>query len=456
MKFSLTTLSFLILSLSGYALTPPDSTSSVLEKGTAQFFISEGKQYYNEGKFKLAILKFREALLKDTENPVATYWLAECHLFLGDYEKAKDFCEKAIALSPDVHNQSAYLLGVAYHRLGNLDKAIENYRMATTMLGANLSKELWVEFRIDECERAKTMIKAPVSVKILNIGDPIVSSLDEYAAFLSPDRKILYFVSRRSDNRGGGINPDDDRYFEDIYMSVWDEQKKIWGAPSNNDPGVLRLNSKGFDAISCISVDGTEIYITVNTTALEGAERKPVTRSSDLFVAKLNTKGEWNAPKPVSKLVNGINFDGSATVTADGKIMYFVSERVGGLGMGDIYITYKSGKEWQKPESLGEVVNTKGKESTVYVTPDGEYLFFSSNGQKGMGGQDIYVTKKVDGQWIEPVNLGFPINTVSDETHFVYYPDLKKAYYATFSSASNKGAGARDIFEVDMSEYQLP
>jgi len=82
-------------------------------------------------------------------------------------------------------------------------------------------------------------------------------------------------------------------------------------------------------------------------------------------------------------------------------------------------------------------------------------LFFSSNGHEGMDGYDVYVSQNKDGQWTKPMNLGYPVNTVSDETHFVYYHEHKKAYYSTFSSSNNKGIGARDIFEVDMSSFEF-
>ena len=456
MKWMIYTLFMLGFSFAGQAMTPPDSTNNVVEKGTAQYLIGEGKRFYNEGNFRIAILKFREALLKDKENPIATYWLAECHLALGDYEKARDYALEAVAKKPDVFKESANLLGIAYHRLGDLDNAIASYKKALGMLAAPVSKELKVQFHLDECERAKEMMANPVKVKISNLGIKINSAFDEYGACLSPDGKTLYFVSRRADNKGGGINPDDNRYFEDIYVSFWDESAGEWSEPSNSDELVRRLNSNGFDAVASLSADGTEIYMTINTSSMARGSQKPKTRSSDIFSARLNNKGEWNSPKPIGNAVNSIYFEASPTLTADGHIMYFVSERAGGMGGSDIYITYKSGKEWQKPQNLGEIVNTKGQETTVYVTPDDKYLFFSSTGHKGMGGYDIYVTRKENGRWIEPVNLGYPINTVSDETHFIYYPELKKAFYSTFSSASNKGAGARDLFEVDMSEYELP
>jgi hypothetical protein len=119
-------------------------------------------------------------------------------------------------------------------------------------------------------------------------------------------------------------------------------------------------------------------------------------------------------------------------------------------------VSYLKGNTWSKPENVGDSINTSGNETTVFVSPDGQYLFFSSTGHPGMGGYDVFVSKNSGGVWSKPVNLGYPINTVADETHFVYYAQLKRAYYSKFSSDDNGGLGARDIFEVDMSNFSLP
>ena len=208
------------------------------------------------------------------------------------------------------------------------------------------------------------------------------------------------------------------------------------------------------DAVSQISADGKEMYLTINTEVTE--ERKPKTKHSDLFVSKLNKRGSWNSPKAMNKGVNSLFFDAAMSITKDGQDAYFISERNGGEGKADIWWTQKIGKNWSKPVNLGKTINTSGNETTVSVSPDGKYLFFSSTGHKGMGGYDVYVSKNVNGGWQAPVNLGFPINSVSDETHFVYHPETNKAYYSKFSNEENEGLGARDLFEIDMSNIKLP
>ncbi|MEX1002695.1 MAG: tetratricopeptide repeat protein [Crocinitomicaceae bacterium] len=451
MKKILLYIILLVCSTSSFAFNPPDSTSNIFEKGTAQYLITEGRRLYSEGQYRIALVKFREALIKDKGNATATYWVGESHLALGNYEKAIEYAEKAIKKDSLVSSESGYLLGVSYHRLGELDKAVLHYNQVKAKVRESRAKELNLNKRIEECGRAKEMIKSPVKVKITPMSSSINSAFDDYSPVMAPDGKHFYFVSRRADNKGGGVNPADQRFFEDIYVCTWNEETGAWDEASNTSDIVRRINSKGFDAVNHISADGKELYITINTTAIEKPRIK--TRSSDLFVSKMNIRGDWNTPKPLGKMINTIVFDAAASVTSDGNTIYFISERKGGQGRADIWTSVKAGREWGKPVNLGPTINTTGQETTVYVTPDEKYLFFSSDGHEGMGGYDVYVCKRENGEWSDPVNMGYPINTVSDETHFTYHVDNQKAYYTTFSSSGNGGMGARDIFEVDMSEY---
>lgn len=451
MKLILTFLFFTFLGLS-FAATPPDSTANVFEKGSAKYLIAEGKRFYNEGDYRVSIVKFREALNKDEGNAEATYWLGECHLALGNYEKAQAYVEEALAKDKDVNIEAHNLLGLCLHRIGELDSALVNYKLAMGMMNASRAKELKIAFHIEQCERAKEMMKNPVNISILRMTKNINTAFEETAPALSPDGKALYFVSRRADNKGGGISPGDQRYFEDIYVSLWDEEKKEWGEASNSSELVNRLNTNGMDAVCQISADGKTLYLTINTMILKSA--KPKTKHSDLFYCKLNRKGTWNSPKAMS--LNSAFFDAAVSLTADESAAYFISERMGGKGMADIWVSYKMGNDWSKPENLGDSINTSGNETTVNVSPDGKYLFFSSTGHEGMGGYDVYVSKNNGEGWEKPINLGYPINTVSDETHFTYYSAFKRAYYAKFSSTENEGLGARDLFEVDMTNFVLP
>jgi len=433
---------------------PPDSTTTIFEKGTAKYFISEGKRLYNEGDYRMSLVKFREALTKEDGNVEAIYWLAECHLALGNYEKALSYGEEALAKDPEVSSEVNNVVAICQHRLGLLELAIENYKKALGILNEGNAKILQVQFHIEQCERALEMIKNPINVKISRMATTINTAFEETAPTLAPDGKTFYFVSRRADNKGGGISPADQRYYEDVYVSIWDDAKKEWGEATNSSELINRINTNGMDAISHISGDGQTLYLTINTMILQSP--KPKTKHSDIFYCKMNRTGTWNSPKAMGSPINSFFFDAAISLTADESTCYFISERGGEKKQSDIYVSYKTGNSWSKPENLGDVINTEGNETTVFVSPDGVYLYFSSTGHEGMGGYDVFVSKNNGSEWSKPVNLGYPINTVSDETHFVYYPQLKRAYYSKFSSAENGGMGARDLFEIDMTNFVLP
>jgi Tol biopolymer transport system component len=177
----------------------------------------------------------------------------------------------------------------------------------------------------------------------------------------------------------------------------------------------------------------------------------------DIFEIEMTDKGKWSTPKRINnKTINSTFFDGSATMTEDGSTMYFVSDRKGEKSSTDIYVVEKVGKKWgeAKPLPIGSV-NTVGRETTPFVTGDGRYLFYSSDGLPGMGGLDVYVVENLGGgQWGIPVHLGPSINTVNNDTHFQYFKELNKAVMASFEIVGQKAS--MDLYEVDMTGYQFP
>jgi hypothetical protein len=456
MKLFLTSLLGLMIGFNSFSMNnlPPDSTNTIKDRALSKYLISEGKKIFNEGDYRKSLVQFRNALAKDKNNPTATYWVGECHTALGNYEKGLKYVERAFKMDADVSYNATYLIGLCNHNLGRIDLALTNYEKAKTTLSKVRAEILRIDLRIAECNRVKVLMENPLDVEIVALGTGINSKNDEYAPVILNDGKTMYFSSRRADNLGGGISEGDRKYFSDIYVSQWDEKRNEWGAASNSNDTVKRLNSKGFEAVSTFSSDGTVAYISVNTDGLE--DPKPKTKSNDIFMSKISTKGTWGKPKPMqNKIINTMFFEVSPTFTSDGNTMYFISERSGGKGMSDIWVTRKVGKTtWSKPENL-DSLNTMYDETSVFVTPDEKYLFFSSKGHEGIGGYDVYYSVNTDGIWSKPKNIGYPINSVLDETHFQYYPETGKAYYSKISITGDGGVGGRDIFEIDISKLNL-
>jgi len=428
---------------SNLTITPPDSVTSIVDKTAAAYIIEEGKTLYGEAKIKDALIKFRQAAVKDPNSWRAAYWISQCHYKLNNYGYSLKYGYKAMAIGKEkVNKEIYYTLAVAQHSLGKIDSALVNYRLSIEKLSKLRSHTLLIDHHIKECLFAQQeMNKEPKSKKVRLSGD-INSGYDDYNALYTGEKGVLYFTSRRSNTTGGGMNPDDQRYFEDVYKAKWDPIMKEWDDVTNR---LGKINSNGFDALNFIAPDGNTGVVTLNSTATDA---KITTRGSDICEIKRNSKGDWNYPKAIkNKSINTSFFEGAATLTADGNTMYFVTDRKGQKSSTDIYVVHKNGKSWGTAEPLPMTINTKTRETTPFITPDGRFLFFASDGHLGMGGLDIYVVENKGDSWGEPINLGYGINSVTNDSHFSYNKELKQALISGFEIVGNKAS--IDIYEIN-------
>lgn len=428
---------------------PPDTTSNFVDKSAAIVMIEEGKGLFNEGKVRDALIRFRQAALKDPTSWKAVYWVSQCHYVMNNYGLALKYATEAVEIDDNEIDKDVYeLLGRSHHRMGNLDSALINYNIAISKLSSARTKELQLELRVQQCMFAKAELAGPNKSKRVDIKS-INSGYNDYSPILIEGGKRIYFTSRRSDTKGGNMNPDDQEFFEDTYMAVWNKETSDWDSITNE---LGRINSDGFDAITFISRDGMQGLMTINTTATEA---KKTTKGSDIFTFEMSSKGKWSTPKRInSKTINTSFFEGSATMTNDGNTMYFVSDRKGEKSSTDIYMTQKVGKSWGEAKPLPTTINTIGRETTPFISGDGRFLFFSSDGLQGMGGLDIYVVENLGSTWGDPINLGIMVNTVNNDSHFQYYPELKKAVMSSFEIIGQKAS--MDIYEVEMENFTYP
>ncbi|MFQ5334939.1 MAG: hypothetical protein ACE5DN_02575 [Flavobacteriales bacterium] len=431
----------------------PDTSTNVWTKGLDKVKLQKARHLFLINDFDAALKVYLEIAQKNQGNALVNYRLGECNCKLRNYDVCVNYLEKAYRIDADVNKELHLLYASALHRLGEFDRALAHCAQFRQMLAAksNKMKEMLGSDKlltedIDKLEAnikfAREMMDKPVHVKIANMGASVNSPTEDYRPAISADGKTLIFTSRRPDSKGGIISPEDHKYFEDIYISVLDEQTGQWSVAEGIQG---RLNTDEHDACLGISPDGKQIFIYKN---IEG-----LTRSGDIYLSKLSSSGRWSTPKPFGKTINSSYFETSASMSKDGKRLYFVSERKGGIGQGDIYMAEKISKhEWSEAVNLGAEVNTAGDENSVFVHPDEKYLIFSSDGRTSIGGYDIYISLKKDGKWSKPVNLGYPINTMDDNVHFTVRADGKKAYYSTYDK---DGFGNTDIFEIDLTGYDL-
>ena len=447
---------FLFLMLINFAqastVAPPDSTTNLTDRAAALLIIDEGRTLFEQGKVRDALIRFRQAAVKDPNTWKASYWIAQCHYSMNSFGYALQYGNQAVAMGKDDVNKEIFeLLGKAYHRTSNLDSALINYELALGSLSKQRVKDLLIELRIEQVKFAKAQMASGVLSNKTAFSSDVNSGYNDYTPILTSGGKELYFASRRSDTKGGNMNPDDQEFFEDVYKALWNSETSSWDSVTND---LGRLNSDGFDAISYISPNGTNGLMTINSTATSA---KKTTKGSDIFEIEMSNKGLWSTPKRINnKTINTGFFEGSATMTTDMSTMYFVSDRKGEKSSTDIYMVERKGKKWGEAKVLPmDKINTIGRETTPFISGDGQFLFFSSDGLNGMGGLDVYVVENLGGgTWGAPVNLGIAVNSVSNDSHFQYYPELKKAVMVTFEIVGQKAS--LDMYQVEMSNFTYP
>lgn len=406
----------------------------------AEKAIGKGDDLYNKGHlfYSQALEFYLQAQDFNPDNAELNFKIGTCCLWSTSKLKAIPYLEKAQKLDMRVDPLLHFMLGRAYHLNLQWDKAIAEYNKALKSVNGTDSKEKGEELQkyIAECKNGKELVKKPVNVKIENVGPAINTIYPEYGAVISADESVMIFTSKRNTNIGGdnNIDPMTKQFYEDIYISnkkdgKWEEAQNI-GKP---------INDAKNNATAGISLDGQTLFVyfgdnngDIGQTQLQGDKWL----EPKLFGGNINTKK---------------NQESSASLSYDGKTLYFVSDRPGGLGDRDIYYCLKdaSGK-WGEPVNMGPGINTPYGEEGVFAHPDGKTLYFSSQGWNSMGGYDVFKsTLGANGKWSKPVNLGYPINTPDDDVFFVLSGSGKHGYYA---SAKGDSYGEKDIYMISFLE----
>ena len=270
-------------------------------------------------------------------------------------------------------------------------------------------------------------ISHPVAFFPESLGNAVNINADEYVNMLSFDGSQLLFTRKMA--MGNGFQK------EFLYTSQWDgeqwtepQELAFSDFPDDVDPGA-----------AFISADGKKLYLTGCGWSRDS--------SCDIYVSEL-VDGRWSMPQAIKGSVNTNSWESQPCVSSDGKELYFVSRRNGNA---DIYCSFRNADgTWSEPQNLGAPINTKGTEMAPFLHPDGRTLYFSSDKHIGMGGFDLFMSRRgEDGKWQDPVNLGFPINTQGDEINFFVAADGKTAFV---SSQREGGQGGYDIYTFELPE----
>lgn len=386
-----------------------------------------------------ALESYHKAYDLNPKNAILNYKIGKCYLNSNYRIKSLSYFEEAYRLDSIVTVDIHLMLGTVYQLNGQWDKAIEQYNKHLSLLHitVNAAEIKRVKKYIRECNVGTLLVTTPAKLVKKNVGMNINSAFPDYLPVISADESMMIFTSRRPTGKSGyAIDENTGEYLEDVYQSLKVDGE--WGTAT-----VLKgkINTRDHDANCGISPDGQKLIVYKSEN------------DGDLYESNLEGT-DWTDPVSFGENINSKYHESSAWYSPDLNKLYFVSDRPGGFGGRDIYMSRKSDDgKWLTAHNLGNTVNTPYNEEGVFMHPDGKTLYFSSRGHNTMGGYDIFRTQFDDktNTWSAPVNLGIPLNTPDDDVFFVLSANGKHGYYSTFSKT---GYGEKDIVMVDFSELE--
>jgi tetratricopeptide (TPR) repeat protein/cell division septation protein DedD len=327
-----------------------------------------------------------------------------------------------------------FYMGKAYHLSGELDQAIEYYERFITTIDAKNELINMAKVHITQCNVAKEIVNNPVDFEVINVGEKINTTNPEYSPVVSLDGAALYFTSRRLYPDSININikePGTNLFLEDVYVAYKDNNNE-WG-----DPVIMDFCKPEFnEATVAVSTDERRIYVYMDETG-----------NGDIYYSNFESSQFQDLKFLEDKDVNTDAWETHITVSPDGKKKYFASDRKGGYGGRDIYMIEKNQDgSWSNPANLGPKINTSHDEDAPFIATDNRTMYFAHNGPKSIGGFDIFKTEiNQTGLWSTPENLGYPLNSTSDDIYYTTTVDGLTGYLTSFRAG---GFGDKDIYEI--------
>lgn len=394
----------------------------------------DGRKQYNSRQDTKAIRLMESAISKDSGFIDAWMILGQIYLESGVYPEALKCYRKAVSIDPAYLTGTNMLLGELEMRFGEYARAkkcFENYIRLSKNLQEEYRKE--AEEKIASCDFALDALQHPVPFSPVNLGPGVNTSDAEYFPSFTVDQQEIIFTRDIKDSRAPEGHQED-FFIARLKDTTWLQATNA-GSPLNS-----ALNEGG----PSISADGRVLFFTA-------CERPDGQGSCDIYLSQRMADGTWSKPMNIGAPVNSSAWESQPSFSSDGKTLYFVrgSYTRDRTRKFDIYVTtFQLDMTWSNPVKLSDTINTNGVEESVFIHPDNQTLYFSSDGHRGMGGLDIFLSRRQeDGSWGKPVNLGYPINTASDENSLVVSADGMRAYFA---SDRKGGYGNLDLYRFSL------
>lgn len=387
---------------------------------------------FKKGDYEYALQNYLELYKYDKENIDLRYRIGVCYTETNiDKEKSVEHLEYVASFN-NYPIRTKFFLGKAYMYNYRFTEAIEAF-YDYKMVGVDETDLFEADRMIKMCEHTKQLINNPINITFTRLDTTINSDVDDMCPVVTPDNNLLYFSSNRHHIK---------EFDADVYAGRYSERKKGVWQPSVQIP----ISSYDDENVVGITPDGNKMLVYANGD-YAAHDIKQYTRKGVKF-----TKSQ------ASDLPADMNTDDiemGACFTADGNTIYFASNRPGGRGGLDLYVSRKGvdGK-WGPSVNMGSDINTEYDENFPTLSPDGKTFYFASKGHDGIGGYDIFSTSfdESTGKWYKPRNVGFPLNTPLDNTSISFVGDGSVAYIA---AKRKEGVGNLDIYRVDFGDESI-
>lgn len=399
----------------------------------------KGLEAYNKKDDDDAMKYFENALERDPNFYEALDYLSRLYYQYGQKDASLRSMYKMVEIAPNMRPGDWYYIGRLEKENENYEKSYEAFEKYLGYRESNFERNEIAVRMLKDCEFAIWATKNPVPYEPVNLGPAINTADPEYLPCLTADDQLLLFTRRINDSRAPEGQQDN------LYFTVKDEEQR-W----QNALALDGVNTVFNEGAASISANGKTLVFTACAFYGEYGSGRNGYGSCDLFIASQKGNG-WSEAENIGKGVNSISWESQPSLSADGNTLYFIRapKKRDKEANQEIYVSHKAENGvWSKAEKLPGTVNTPYREETVLIHPDGHTLYFSSNGHPGMGGLDIYLSRKDEkGNWGEAKNLGYPINTANDENSLMVSTNGKLAY---FSSNMEGGFGSFDIYSFDL------
>jgi len=405
----------------------------------ARLLYEQSQQYILERKFDQAVSALEKAIEREPNYAEAHYRLGNVFELKSQVERTEDYSDRsrqhyetAITLKPGNPSfMGAYsILGESYLRKGDYAKAKTYYQRFLELKPPKQAQVVMAQHQIANCDFATEALQRPLPYKAGPMSNTLNRFALQYFPVLTADQQTIIYTAR------AGL---DARSDENIYVAY--RKGNDWTDPA---PLSDRINTVENEGTCTISADGRMLVFT-------NCDGRQSFGSCDLYVS-YKIGNEWTEPMNLGNKVNSPFWESQPSLSADGRTLYFTSDRRGGYGKRDIWVS-KLGEDghWGVASNLGPNINTPEDDLSPFLHANGRTLYFSSRGHIGMGGFDLFYSEIEQGKWSFAKNLGYPINNQDDQVSLFVSTDGKKGYFAHEERQGRKYISSK-LYEFDFPE----